>query len=75
MFFNKHNLKLFGRGKNMKKIISCLLALCMLAGCSASNNASGKYTAGTYSASAKGFGGDVTPVFRVSHHNFLEVSF
>ena len=44
----------------MKKIISCLLALCMLAGCSTSNNASGKYTAGTYSASAKGFGGDVT---------------
>ncbi len=44
----------------MKKIISCLLALCMLYGCSTSNNASGKYTTGTYSASAKGFGGDVT---------------
>ena len=60
----------------MKKFLAMVLSFAMLAatGCTSStSSAAGKYTAGTYSATAQGFGGDVTVTITVDANAITDV--
>lgn len=63
----------------MKKLFSYVLSMTMLlslasCGSKKSGDSSGIYTPGTYTASAKGFGGDVTVTLTVDSNSITDVS-
>ena len=57
----------------MKKVISMLVALSMLLCMSAAAMAEAAYTPGTYTATAAGFGGDVTVTVTVDESAITDV--